>query len=47
VARSAYIEFIVLGATSVLLNTIADLVVVYMAAPWMEWRKNYKSFRDE
>ena len=39
------LQFIVLGATSVFLNTIADLVVVFMAAPLERKLKNSVHFR--
>ncbi len=40
-----FLQFIVLGAISVLLNTIADLVVVFMAAPLERKLKNSVTFR--
>jgi threonine/homoserine/homoserine lactone efflux protein len=40
-----FLQFIVLGATSVLLNTIADLVVVFMAAPLQRKLKGSARFR--
>ncbi len=40
-----FLQFIVLGAISVLLNTIADLVVVFMAAPLERKLKNSVKFR--
>jgi threonine/homoserine/homoserine lactone efflux protein len=40
-----FLQFIVLGAVSVLLNTIADLVVVFMAAPLERKLKNSARFR--
>src|SRR5713226_4331374 len=40
-----FLQFIVLGATSVFLNTIADLVVVFMAAPLERKLKNSVRFR--
>ena len=40
-----FLQFIVLGATSVALNTIADLVVVLMAAPLERKLKSSARFR--
>ena len=40
-----FLQFIVLGTISVLLNTIADLVVVFMAAPLERKLKNSVKFR--
>ena len=40
-----FLQFIVLGTISVLLNTIADLVVVFMAAPLEHKLKNSVKFR--
>src|SRR5690348_8836096 len=40
-----FLQFIALGATSVLLNTIADLVVVFMAAPLERKVKSSVRFR--
>ena|SRR6267378_3212711 len=40
-----FLQFIALGATSVLLNTIADLVVVFMAAPLERKLKSSVRFR--
>jgi threonine/homoserine/homoserine lactone efflux protein len=40
-----FFQFIVLGAISVFLNTIADLVVVFMAAPLERKLKNSVRFR--
>lgn len=40
-----FLQFIVLGATSVVLNTIADLVVVYMAEPLQRKLKGSARFR--
>jgi threonine/homoserine/homoserine lactone efflux protein len=40
-----FLQFMVLGATSVFLNTIADLVVVFMAAPLERKLKNSVRFR--
>ena len=40
-----FLQFIVLGTISVLLNTIADLVVVFMAAPLERKLKNIVKFR--
>jgi len=40
-----FLQFIVLGATSVVLNTIADLVVVFMAAPLERKLRNSAPFR--
>jgi len=40
-----FLQFIVLGAISVFLNTIADLVVVFMAAPLERKLKNSAKFR--
>jgi threonine/homoserine/homoserine lactone efflux protein len=40
-----FLQFIVLGAISVLLNTIADLVVVFLAAPLERKLKNSVKFR--
>jgi threonine/homoserine/homoserine lactone efflux protein len=40
-----FLQFIVLGAISVLLNTSADLVVVFIAAPLERKLKNSASFR--
>jgi threonine/homoserine/homoserine lactone efflux protein len=40
-----FLQFVVLGAISVLLNTIADLVVVFMAAPLERKLKNSVKFR--
>ena len=40
-----FLQFIVLGTISVLLNTIADLVVVFMAAPLERKLKNNVKFR--
>jgi threonine/homoserine/homoserine lactone efflux protein len=40
-----FLQFIVLGAISVLLNTVADLVVVFMAAPLERKLKNSARFR--
>jgi threonine/homoserine/homoserine lactone efflux protein len=40
-----FLQFVVLGAISVLLNTIADLVVVFMAAPLERKLKNSERFR--
>ena len=40
-----FVQFIALGATSVLLNTIADLVVVFMAAPLERKLKGSARFR--
>ena len=40
-----FLQFIVLGTISVLLNTIADLVVVFMAAPLERKLKNSAKFR--
>jgi threonine/homoserine/homoserine lactone efflux protein len=42
---NVFLQFIVLGATSVLLNTVADLVVVFMAAPLERKLKNSTRFR--
>jgi threonine/homoserine/homoserine lactone efflux protein len=41
-----FLQFIVLGATSLLLNTIADLVVVLMAAPLERKLKTGARFRS-
>jgi threonine/homoserine/homoserine lactone efflux protein len=40
-----FLQFVVLGAISVLLNTLADLVVVFMAAPLERKLKNSVRFR--
>jgi threonine/homoserine/homoserine lactone efflux protein len=40
-----FLQFVALGAISVLLNTIADLVVVFMAAPLERKLKNSVRFR--
>jgi threonine/homoserine/homoserine lactone efflux protein len=40
-----FLQFIVLGAVSVLLNTVADLVVVFMAAPLERKLKSNARFR--
>jgi threonine/homoserine/homoserine lactone efflux protein len=40
-----FLQFVVLGAISVLLNTIADLVVVFLAAPLERKLKNSVKFR--
>ena len=40
-----FLQFIVLGATSVLLNTIADLVVVFLAGPLERKLKGSERFR--
>ena len=40
-----FLQFIVLGTIPVLLNTIADLVVVFMAAPLERKLKNSVEFR--
>jgi threonine/homoserine/homoserine lactone efflux protein len=40
-----FLQFIVLGAISVTLNTIADLVVVFMAAPLERKLRNSAGFR--
>lgn len=40
-----FLQFIVLGAASVLLNTIADLVVVFLAAPLERKLKSSVKFR--
>src|SRR5712672_3586930 len=40
-----FLQFIVLGTISVLLNTMADLVVVFMAAPLERKLKNSVKFR--
>src|SRR5260370_15252103 len=40
-----FLQFIVLGSTSVFLNTVADLVVVFMAAPLERKLKNSVKFR--
>lgn len=40
-----FLQFVVLGTTSVLLNTIADLVVVYMAAPLERKLRSSARFR--
>jgi threonine/homoserine/homoserine lactone efflux protein len=40
-----FLQFVALGATSVFLNTIADLVVVFMAAPLERKLKNSVRFR--
>src|ERR1700738_2639528 len=40
-----FLQFVVLGAISVLLNTIADLVVVFMAAPLERKLKSSARFR--
>jgi threonine/homoserine/homoserine lactone efflux protein len=40
-----FLQFIVLGATSVLLNTVADVVVVFLAAPLERKLKNSARFR--
>jgi threonine/homoserine/homoserine lactone efflux protein len=40
-----FLQFIALGATSVFLNTIADLVVVFMAAPLERKLKSSVRFR--
>ena len=40
-----FLQFIVLGAISVLLNTVADLVVVFMAAPLERKLKSNARFR--
>jgi len=40
-----FLQFIVLGAISVLLNTIADLVVVFLAAPLERKLRNSVKFR--
>ena len=40
-----FLQFILLGATSVLLNTVADLVVVFMAAPLERKLKGSAPFR--
>jgi len=42
---NVFLQFIVLGAISVFLNTIADLVVVFMAAPLERKLKNSAKFR--
>jgi len=41
-----FLQFIVLGATSVLLNTIADLAVVLLAAPLERKLKTSAQFRS-
>ena len=41
----AFLQFIVLGATSVFLNTVADVVVVFLAAPLERKLKNSARFR--
>jgi threonine/homoserine/homoserine lactone efflux protein len=40
-----FLQFMVLGAISVLLNTVADLVVVFMAAPLERKLKGSVRFR--
>ena len=40
-----FLQFVVLGATSVILNTVADLVVVFMAAPLERKLKSSVRFR--
>src|SRR5260370_40225042 len=40
-----FLQFIALGAISVFLNTIADLVVVFMAAPLERKLRNSAPFR--
>jgi threonine/homoserine/homoserine lactone efflux protein len=40
-----FLQFIVLGAISVSLNTIADLVVVFMAAPLERKLRGSATFR--
>jgi threonine/homoserine/homoserine lactone efflux protein len=40
-----FLQFIVLGATSVILNTVADLVVVFMAGPLERKLKSSVRFR--
>jgi len=40
-----FLQFIVLGATSVILNTVADLVVVFIAAPLERKLKSSVRFR--
>jgi threonine/homoserine/homoserine lactone efflux protein len=41
----AFLQFIVLGTISVALNTIADVVVVFMAAPLERRLKSRARFR--
>jgi threonine/homoserine/homoserine lactone efflux protein len=45
-ASHVFLQFIVLGATSVILNTTADLVVVLAAAPLERKLKNSSKFRS-
>jgi threonine/homoserine/homoserine lactone efflux protein len=40
-----FLQFITVGAISVILNTIADLVIVFMAAPLERKLKNSVRFR--
>jgi threonine/homoserine/homoserine lactone efflux protein len=40
-----FLQFVVLGATSVILNTVADLVVVFLAAPLERKLKSSARFR--
>lgn len=40
-----FLQFVVLGATSVILNTVADLVVVFLAAPLERKLKSSVRFR--
>jgi threonine/homoserine/homoserine lactone efflux protein len=42
----AFLQFIVLGATSVFLNTVADVVVVFLAAPLEGKLKSSARFRQ-
>jgi threonine/homoserine/homoserine lactone efflux protein len=45
-AGHIFLQFIILGATSVILNTAADLVVVLAAAPLEQKLKNSPKFRS-
>jgi threonine/homoserine/homoserine lactone efflux protein len=40
-----FLQFIVLGATSVLLNTVADILIVFIAAPLERKLKSSVRFR--